>query len=178
MACPHVSGVVALGLSYAAQLRRHFTEAEMRELLCSTTAPIDEFQTGTKTYTRYVADIGPIQPMQINLNAYRGQMGTGQVDAGALLAAIEGAGRQMSFPNLYVAEGSSVAVVPSRYFEGGEELTYNVSINNSAVATVKSDGAKLIFCGVAEGVTSAKITASNGESFAFNITVRKKAVSG
>ena len=178
MACPHVSGVVALGISYAAQLRRHFTEAEMRELLCSTTAPIDEYQTGAKTYTRYVADIGPIQPMQINLNAYRGKMGTGQVDAGALLAAIEGAGRQMSFPNLYIAQSSSIAVVPSRYFEGGDELTYTVTIDNTSVATVKSEGAKLLFSGVAEGVTSAKITASNGESFKFNITVRKKAVSG
>ena len=28
MACPHVSGVIALGLSYAAQLRRHFTAEE------------------------------------------------------------------------------------------------------------------------------------------------------
>ena len=175
MACPHVSGVVALGISYAAQLRRHLTEKELRELLISTTTPIDEFQTGAKTYSRYVADIGPIQPMQINLNAYRGQMGAGQVNADALLAAIEGAGRELSFPNLYIDQNGTVAVVPSRYFVGGEALTYNVTIDNVAVATVATEGSKLLFKGVGEGSTTARIVASNGKSFDFTITVRRGA---
>ena len=175
MACPHVSGVVALGISYAAQLRRHLTEKELRELLISTTTPIDEFQTGAKTYSRYVADIGPIQPMQINLNAYRGQMGAGQVNADALLKAIEGAGRELSFPNLYIDQNGTVAVVPSRYFVGSEALTYNVTIDNVAVATVSTSGSKLIFKGVGEGSTTARIVASNGKSFSFTITVRRGA---
>lgn len=175
MACPHVSGVVALGISYAAQLRRHLTEKEMRELLISTTTPIDDYQTGAKTYSRYVADIGPIQPMQINLNAYRGQMGAGQVNADALLAAIEGAGCELSFPNLYIDQNGTVAVVPSRYFVGGEALTYNVTIDNVAVATVATEGSKLLFKGVGEGSTTARIVASNGKSFDFTITVRRGA---
>lgn len=175
MACPHVSGVVALGISYAAQLRRHLTEKELRELLISTTTPIDDYQTGAKTYSRYVADIGPIQPMQINLNAYRGQMGAGQVNADALLAAIEGAGRELSFPNLYIDQNGTVAVVPSRYFVGGEVLTYNVTIDNVAVATVATEGSKLLFKGVGEGSTTARIVASNGKSFDFTITVRRGA---
>ena len=175
MACPHVSGVVALGISYAAQLRRHLTEKELRELLISTTTPIDEYQTGAKTYSRYVADIGPIQPMQINLNAYRGQMGAGQVNADALLAAIEGAGRELTFPNLYIDQNGTVAVVPSRYFVGGEALTYNVTIDNVAVATVVTSGSKLIFKGVGEGSTTARIVASNGTTQSFTITVRRGA---
>ena len=175
MACPHVSGVVALGISYAAQLRRHLTEKELRELLISTTTPIDDYQTGAKTYSRYVADIGPIQPMQINLNAYRGQMGAGQVNADALLAAIEGAGRELSFPNLYIDQNGTVAVVPARYFVGGEVLTYNVTIDNVAVATVATEGSKLLFKGVGEGSTTARIVASNGKSFDFTITVRRGA---
>ena len=175
MACPHVSGVVALGISYAAQLRRHLTEKELRELLISTTTPIDDYQTGAKTYSRYVADIGPIQPMQINLNAYRGQMGAGQVNADALLAAIEGAGCELSFPNLYIDQNGTVAVVPSRYFVGGEALTYNVTIDNVAVATVATEGSKLLFKGVGEGSTTARIVASNGKSFDFTITVRRGA---
>ena len=175
MACPHVSGVVALGISYAAQLRRHLTEKELRELLISTTTPIDDYQTGAKTYSRYVADIGPIQPMQINLNAYRGQMGAGQVNADALLAAIEGAGRELSFPNLYIDQNGTVAVVPSRYFVGGEALTYNVTIDNVAVATVATEGSKLIFKGVGEGSTTARIVASNGTTQSFTITVRRGA---
>ena len=175
MACPHVSGVVALGISYAAQLRRHLTEKELRELLISTTTPIDDYQTGAKTYSRYVADIGPIQPMQINLKAYRGQMGAGQVNADALLAAIEGAGRELSFPNLYIDQNGTVAVVPSRYFVGGEALIYNVTIDNVAVATVATEGSKLLFKGVGEGSTTARIVASNGKSFDFTITVRRGA---
>ena len=51
MACPHVSGVAALGLSYAAQLRRHFTADEFKALLCETTTPIDSYTTGLKTTT-------------------------------------------------------------------------------------------------------------------------------
>ena len=175
MACPHVSGVVALGISYAAQLRRHLTEKELRELLISTTTPIDDYQTGAKTYSRYVADIGPIQPMQINLNAYRGQMGAGQVNADALLAAIEGAGRELSFPNLYIDQNGTVAVVPSRYFVGGKALTYNVTIDNVAVATVATEGSKLLFKGVGEGSTTARIVASNGTTQSFTITVRRGA---
>ena len=175
MACPHVSGVVALGISYAAQLSRHLTEKELRELLISTTTPIDDYQTGAKTYSRYVADIGPIQPMQINLNAYRGQMGAGQVNADALLAAIEGAGRELTFPNLYIDQNGTVAVVPSRYFVGGEVLTYNVTIDNVAVATVVTSGSKLIFKGVGEGSTTARIVASNGTTQSFTITVRRGA---
>ena len=177
MACPHVSGVAALAISYAAELRRHLTEKELRELLISTTTPIDEFQTGAKTYSRYVADIGPIQPMQINLNLYRGKMGSGQVNADALLAAIEGAGREMRFPNLYIAEGGSTAVVPSRYFVGGEELTYTVTIDNTSVATVAQEGSKLLFKGVDEGSTTARIAASNGTTQSFTITVRRGASS-
>lgn len=175
MACPHVSGVAALAISYAAEQRRHLTEKELRELLISTSAPIDEYQTGSKTYSRYVADIGPLQPMQINLNAYRGKMGAGQVDADALLAAIEGAGRELRFPNLYLDVNGSMAIVPSRYFIDGEDLTYNVTIDDSAVATVVADGTKLIFNGVGEGSTAARITASNGAVHQFTITVRRGA---
>ena len=67
MACPHVSGVAALGLSYAAQLRRHFTADEFKALLYQTTTPIDSYMTGLKNYYRYVADVGLNQPMQLTL---------------------------------------------------------------------------------------------------------------
>ena len=175
MACPHVSGVAALAISYAAEHRRHLTEKELRELLISTSTPIDEFQTGSKTYSRYVADIGPLQPMQMNLSAYRGQMGAGQVNADALLAAIEGAGRELRFPNLYLDVEGSMAVVPSRYFAGGEELTYKVAIDDPTIAKVTAEGAKLIFKGISEGSTTARIAASNGTVHTFTITVRRGA---
>ena len=175
MACPHVSGVVALGISYATQLRRHFKANELKELLVNTAVPIDSYMTGVKEYRRYVADIGPQQPMQLNLAPYKNQMGSGQVSAAAFLEAIAGAGSQMSVPNLYIANGGQVAVVLARYFVDGEKLTYEVKIDDASIATFEEQGAKHIFKGLKTGSTTASVKASNGETHNFTITVREGA---
>lgn len=175
MACPHVSGVVALGISYATQLRRHFKASELQQLLVDTATSIDAYCVGKKSYCRYVADIGPIQPMQINLADYRGQMGAGQINAAAFLEAIAGAGSQMHFPNIYVSEGGEVAVAPARYFEGGDALSFVVTIDDKSIASCTKSGDKLIFKGLSSGATTASIKASNGLQHTFNITVRRSA---
>lgn len=173
MACPHVSGVVALGISYAAQLRKHFTATEIKNLLVQSAVDIDSYFVGTKRYCRYVADVGPIQPMQINMADYRGGMG-GQVNAEAFLAAIEGAGVDMRFPNIYVATDSQMAVAPARYFKGDNQ-TFTVNIADTEVASVTKSGAMLLFKGLKSGSTAATITASGGSSQTFTITVRRGA---
>ena len=173
MACPHVSGVVALGISYAAQLRKHFTATEIKNLLVQSAVDIDSYFVGTKRYCRYVADVGPIQPMQINMADYRGGMG-GQVNAEAFLAAIEGAGVDMRFPNLYVATDREMAVAPARYFKGDNQ-TFTVNIADTEVASVTKSGAMLLFKGLKSGSTAATITASGGSSQTFTITVRRGA---
>jgi hypothetical protein len=181
MATPHVSGVVALGISYAAQLRKHFTAEELQELLYATADPIiDNYCTGRKTYYRYVADIGPMQPMQMTLADYRGKMGAGQVDAAKFLEAIAGddAGVAMRFPNVYVAVQGAVAYAPARYFRDGEKLTYTIKITDEAVATCTYEGGVALFKGVKAGATTATVTASNGEQHSFNITVRKATGNG
>ncbi|MBR0394047.1 MAG: S8 family serine peptidase [Alistipes sp.] len=176
MATPCVSGVVALGLSYAKELRRHFTAKEFRDLIYSTATPIDSYITGKKEYRRYVADVGPIQPMTMNMNDYKGKMGYGQANATALLAAIEaGAGAPMLFPNIYVAVNGVSAVSPTLYFVGGESLTYTVTIADTTIATCSESEGKLLFQGLKNGVTTATISASNGTKQEFNITVRKTA---
>ena len=175
MACPHVSGVVALGISYATQLRRHFKADELKELLVNTAVPIDSYMTGVKEYRRYVADIGPQQPMQLNLAPYKNQMGSGQVSAAAFLEAIAGAGSPMSVPNLYIANGGQVALVLARYFVDGESLKYEVKIDDTSVATFEEQGAKHIFKGLKVGSTTASVKASNGETHNFTITVREGA---
>lgn len=176
MATPCVSGVVALGLSYAKELRRHFTAKEFRDLIYSTATPIDDYMKGKKEYRRYVADVGPIQPMTMNLNEYKGKMGYGQANATALFAAIEsGAGSPMLFPNIYVAVDGVSAVSPALYFVGGDSLTYTVTIADTTVATCSESEGKLLFKGLKNGVTTATITASNGTKQSFNITVRKAA---
>ena len=48
MACPHVSGVAALGLSYAVKQRRHFKADEFVKLLKESVKPVNSFYTGTK----------------------------------------------------------------------------------------------------------------------------------
>ena len=100
MACPHVSGVVALGLSYAAQLRRHVNAEEVKELLYSTARPIEPFwNTETpKQFYKFVTDLSQVHLSSMNLNNYKGKMGHGQVDAHAFLQAIAGAGTPMTFP--------------------------------------------------------------------------------
>ena len=173
MACPHVSGVVALGISYATQLRKHFTATEIKNLLIQSAVDIDSYFVGTKRYCRYVADVGPIQPMQINMADYRGGMG-GQVNAEAFLAAIEGAGVDMRFPNIYVATDRQVAVAPARYFKGDNQ-TFAVTIADTEVASVTKSGAMLVFKGLKSGSTTATITASGGSSQTFTITVRRGA---
>lgn len=177
MACPHVSAVVALGLSYATKLRKHFKAEEIRELLhaAQNVTPIDSYMKGYKEYRRYVADMGDIQPMQLPLAPFKGQMGAGQVNAAKFLAAIGGedVGVAMHFPNITIKVEGVVAVAPAAYFVGGEELTYTVSIADTSVATCEKSGDKLLFKGVKAGATTAAIEASNGEKHSFNITVRK-----
>ncbi|MCD8274528.1 MAG: S8 family serine peptidase, partial [Alistipes sp.] len=175
MACPHVSGVAALGLSYAAKLRRHFTADEFKALLSETTTPIDDYMSGLKLYYRYVADVGLNQPMQLNKSNYRGQMGVGQVNAAKLLNAVAGNGTQVSFPNLYINLGGEVTVIPANYFLNGETMTYTVSISDTTVATASADGRKLTVKGLKSGTTKAAITSSGNETHTFNITVRKVA---
>ena len=175
MACPHVSAVVALGLSYATKLRKHFKAAEIRELLSASqnVTPIDSYMKGYKNFCRYVADVGPIQPNQIALAPYKGQMGSGQVNTARFLAAIEGSGVAMRFPNIVVKVGATTAVAPAMYFVGGETLTYEVKVSDTSVVTCEEKDGKILFCGVKSGATTASIKASNGEEHSFNITVRK-----
>ena len=175
MATPQVSGVLALAISYAAEQRRHFKATEIMELLEQTATPIDEYMKGTKLYHRYVVDMDLVRPMTMDLAAYKGNMGAGQVNAAALLAAIDGGGVDMHFPNIYVALQGEVVVAASQYFIQGESLTYTVSISDGAVASCLVEGTKVTFKGLKSGVTKATIKASNGEEQSFNITVRQGA---
>ena len=177
MACPHVSGVAALGLSYAVKLRKHFTAAEFRKLLVESVTPIDDYQTGNKNYYHYVSDMGKNYPKIIPLSQYVGKNG-GLVNADKLLAAIEGeeAGTAVTFPNIYLGIGEENAVKedPARYFVNGESLFYTLKIDNTSVATDEIKEGKAVFIGLKEGVTTASIEA-NGTVQKFNITVRKTA---
>ena len=185
MSCPHVSGVAALGLSYAAKMRRHFKAEEFIELMKSTSRELDYRYTGqTKIYHYNHASAG-YSVVQMKLNDYRGKMGT-LIDAGALLRAIDGtapgangkpAGSDMRVPNITVAPNEVNTIDLARYFVDGESLTYSVDGANAAVATTKVEGTKLLVSGVAAGATTATITAG-ATTQTIAITVRKAGVNG
>ena len=171
MACPHVSGVAALGLSLAAKERRHFKADEFRALLYETATPIDSYMTGTKTYSRYVIDLEESSPlMTLPMNSFKGKMGSGQINAAALLDAIRGAGRDMSFPNIYVSVGGQTTSVPSMYMDG---TSFSVKVADTSVATAEIVDGKMIVKGLKEGQTEAQVTGSRTDSFV--ITVRESA---
>lgn len=180
MACPHVSGVAALGLSYAAKLRKHYRAEDFRKMLLASVVSLDDKLTGEKSYWYGWATYGDAAPhMKLDLSAYRGKIG-GLVDADLLLTNIENGGygaQPMRVPNVYVALGQSYTIDLSRIFaEGITATTYDVTENS--VASANLEGQELVIKGTAEGRTTAYVKSSDGKTHEFIITVRKSAGNG
>jgi subtilisin family serine protease len=168
MACPHVSGVAALGLAYAKQQKRHFTWQEFRDLMYSTGRNIDNYFTGEKLYHMRHNSAGAT-PIKINLEEYKGKMGN-LVDAGALLKAIDGSGRDMRLPNLYLAPEESITLDLTYYnIEGAK----SVNVANETIAEAQLDDNTLTLTAKSEGQTTLSIEAD--KSYTVTITVRKGA---
>ena len=186
MSCPHVSGVAALGLSYAMKMRRHFKAEEFIELMKATAREVDSLYTGkTKKYHFNHSSAG-YSPVQMGLNEYRGKMGR-LIDAGALLRAIDGtgnpdgkpAGSDMRVPNITVAPGATTRIDLAKYFVEGESVFYIVKLASSTVADAAIvDDTKLVVTGIEPGTTTATIELHDKNSQiitkqAIAITVRK-----
>lgn len=113
MACPHVSGVVALGMSYAMKIGKRFTGDEFMAMLYGSVNDVDQRM-----------ESGGIKSSmgggyQIDLSKYRKRMGTGSVDAWKFLMNIEGT------PSLLVKAGEECEVDLSPYFgEGVATMTF------------------------------------------------------
>ncbi len=90
MACPHVSGVAALGLSYAHKLGKKFTTEEFRSMLLNSTFSIEPYLKGSKESYGYNYETGYYEPQSLGLSAFRNKMGGGQSDAYRLLMQVEG----------------------------------------------------------------------------------------
>lgn len=170
MACPHVSGVAALGLSYAVKLRKHFKAEEFVELMKSTASELDPYYNGIKKYHYFHSSPGS-PTTQMDLASYKGRMGR-LSDAGALLAAIEGAGVPMRLHNIYVATGAKETVDLAAYFVDGESLTYTCSVQDANVAKAEVNGTKLSVSGLKAGTTVLTVNISNGETQTVSVIVR------
>ena len=168
MACPHVSGVAALGLAYAKQQGRHFTWEEFRDLMYESAEVIDSYFEGEKLYYMRHTSAGAT-PIKMNLAEYRGKMGR-LVDAGALLKAIEGGGRDMRLPNIYLAPEQSVTLPLAKY--GVVDATVAES-ENSAIAEVEVvDGNMRV---TAKSVGQTKVMVVADKEYTITVTVREGA---
>lgn len=105
MACPHVSGVVALGIAYAQKLGKKFTREEFTSMLLTSVNDIDS----------YLPDG----------NRYKGQMGAGAVDAWKFLMSIEGV------PSIMVKAGETAGIDLSGWI-GSEVDELSVSIDEAS----------------------------------------------
>lgn len=177
MACPHVSGVTALGLAYAAKTNRHYRAADFVALMKKSVKELDShYQNGaTKTYYMNHTTIGA-SPEIVQLSKYIGKMGAGLIDAAQLLNNIKNKelSSDMKLPNVYVGIEKTVSLNLAAYFAGRTE-GFSCSVANGSVASASVEGKTLIVKGLAAGSTSLTVTAADGTSQTVVVTVRKSA---
>ena len=153
MACPHVSGVVALGISYAAKIGKKFNGDEYRDIVLTSVNDINSLLLdGTKPYNGV--------SNAVVLNDYYKRMGTGAIDTWRLFMQIEGT------PSIVVATGERCSIDLAEYFGGSAtDLTYlGVEVSDEAKETLGISGNPTMKKGLLEIKCtkngSAKITVS------------------
>lgn len=177
MACPHVSGVAALGLSYAVKLRKHFDSREFRDLLVKSARNVDDYLVGEKLYYFSWESLGDICPTLVDLGkTYRGNMGAGMIDAALLFENIEKAGTSITLPNVYVATGEEKRVNVGLCFDNASGIV--AKSGDSSIAEVSVSGSTLIVKGLKAGSTALTVTPASGSAQTSVITVRNDAASG
>ena len=177
MACPHVSGVAALGLAYAAKTNRHYRAADFVALMKKSVKELDSHygNGATKTYYMNHTTVGA-SPEIVQLSKYIGKMGAGLIDAAQLLDNIKNKklSSDMKLPNVYVGIEKTVSLNLAAYFAGQTE-GFSCSVVNGSVASASVDGKTLIVKGLAAGSTSLTVTAADGTHQTVVVTVRKSA---
>lgn len=113
MACPHVTGITALALSYAKKIGKKFSTKKFKEMIVTSANDFDTRMStvGSKTYAK-------VQP-KLELGKFYKQLGTGSIDAWLLMMKIEGV------PCLIAKSGEKQWIDLSSYFgTSSTNLTY------------------------------------------------------
>lgn len=119
MACPHVSGVVALALSYAKKLGKTFDREVFKDMIVTSANGMDQYLKGSKSY---------VGKPDLNLAQFYHQLGTGSIDTWQLMMQIEG------IPCLIAETGQNQWLDLSKYFgTASTSLTYvGVEVSDQA----------------------------------------------
>ena len=177
MACPHVSGVAALGLAYAAKQHRHYRAADFINLMKKSVKDLNHYYENgaTKTYYLNHTTVGA-SPETIDLSKYIGKMGAGLIDAAQLLENIKNKenSSDMKLPNVYVGIEKTSSLNLANYY-GGQEDGYTCTVANTNVASASVEGKMLVVKGLAAGSTSLTVKAADGTTQTVVVTVRKSA---
>ncbi|MCQ2147759.1 MAG: S8 family serine peptidase [Bacteroidales bacterium] len=175
MATPVVSGIAALGLSYAKKIGRHFSRDEFEAILLSSVNSLEPGLTGSKKTPSGTMDLA----------RFKGKMGTGVIDAWKVLMNIEGV------PFVTVKTGESVSVDLSEWF--GSDASYltmtGVEISDAAKSTLgitdnptvssgkltikctKAGSAKITIGAIAGGNTAGSDSVMGGKTFSRTVSI-------
>lgn len=146
MACPHVAGVVALGLSYAKKLGKTYDRVKFQEMVLASANDFESQLNSTSATKNYATS------RTLNLAQFRKQMGTGSIDAWLLCMKIEG------IPSIIVKYGENNWADLSTYFgTSATSLTYLsktadglVPVDSNSKAVVEISDADRAALGLAE----------------------------
>lgn len=148
MATPHVSGALALAISYywGTDHKTGLTPSKLRNALISS----------SKDVNQYCSD------------AYRGKMGIGSLDTYALLRAVKVG--DIALPAVTISKGEKKTIDLSEYFISNNAFT--VKVKDSSIASLSISRGILTVTGLACGTTTATVSDAKATEKELSITVK------
>ena len=181
MACPHVSGVVALGLAYAKKLGKTFTYDEFLAMIYSSVNNIDYYVETSRKKSNGI---------DFDLTKYWQKMGTGAIDTWRLYMQIEGTpslvAKTGEKSKLYLGEHFGAAAANLTYLgvevsdEAREALgiigTPEVKNGRLNIECTKVGSAKIVIKAIAGGDVLGSTSTMGGSDFSKEVSILSREV--